>query len=465
MMSRTGWHNKRIHVIGMGRTGMAVARVMPALGAKVALHDSKPAGELAEAIREAASLELPVFAGEAAYRGIYEADLIVPSPGVPCKHPVLREAVRRGVEVLSEIEIAWRISPAPILAVTGTNGKTTTTVALYHMLEADGQKAVVAGNISAGEIKKALIAAAYEADSQTWIAAEISTFQLEWVRGFRPKVGALLNITEDHLDRHPSFEAYAALKARLFAFQTEEDVAILNADSPMAQQVAGAVCARKAGFSRTRPLEAGCFLRGGTVCARWEGSEFPLFDAREVLLPGAHNLENLMAAAAMAVACGVRPEAVVETARTFRGVVHRLEAVAEIGGVRYINNSMCTNPAAGQRSLEAFEDPVLLIAGGKDKAMDFGPMAEVIARRAKKLFLIGETAPVIEEAVRAFGFDRIERPGSLQEAVRKAHGEAQPGDIVLLSPGCASFDMFSGFEARGNAFKEAVRELRQEETT
>jgi len=457
------WKGRRVAILGMARTGMAVARALSACGAEIVLHDIKPASELQEAIREARSLGIDVWVGDRAYRDIGQAEAIIPSPGVPANHPVLEEALRRGIPIYSEIEVAYRLSPAPILAITGTNGKTTTTVALGEMLKTDGRPTQVAGNISAGEMKKALITAACEAAPESWIVAEISTFQLEWIDTFRPKVGALLNITEDHLDRHPSFEAYAHLKARLFENQTPDDVAVLNVEDPVVQRVTRHIRAVRLGFSRLGPLEAGCYLCGDTVCVRWQGKEIPVFGVGEVRLPGLHNLENLMAAAAMAIPCGVRPEAIAEVARTFRGVVHRLEEVALIGGVRFINNSMCTNPAAAARSVEAFDAPVVLIAGGKDKGMDFRPMAEAIARKARHLVLIGESAPKIEAALRDCQFNRISLASSMEEAVRQAFALSQPGDVVLMSPGCASFDMFANFETRGEVFKAAVHALHRKE--
>jgi UDP-N-acetylmuramoylalanine--D-glutamate ligase len=448
---------KNVAVIGMARTGLAVAEALSGLGAKVTLSDRKPAAELEEAMADAAKLGIAAFAG-VAEPSLDGVDLVVPSPGVPKGAPVFREATRLGVTVLSEIELAYRLSPAPIIAVTGTNGKTTTTVMIGKMLMADGRDTFIAGNVVAGDIRLPLITAAVRATPDSVIVAEISTFQLEWIETFRPKIGALLNISQDHGDRHTSFDEYADLKASLFRHQRTDDYAIVNADNPVVMERTQDVISTLLPFSRLVEPERGAFVRGEDLIVRLAGQEYRICTKADIPIPGEHNVENVLAASLAAMAFGAKPTAVAQAIRDFTAVEHRLEPVAVIDGVEYINNSMCTNIDALVRSVEAIERPVIVIAGGKDKGSDWRPFADLVKRRVKALTLIGADAPVIESAVRDAGYTNILNAGSMEDAVQTARRLAEPGDVVLLAPGCASFDMFTGFEQRGQAFKSIVKQ-------
>ncbi len=434
---------KTIAVLGMARSGLACADVLTQLGATVRLYDGKPAEQLTQAVAAARALGIEPSVGGAPvdYDGL---DALITSPGVPKQSPVLQEAVARGVPVWSEIEAAYRVALAPILAITGTNGKTTTAVLLGEMLRAGGRETFIAGNIAAGDLAMPLIKAAHLADADAAIVAEVSSFQLEWIETFRPKVAALLNITPDHGDRQ-TWDEYVQAKWRIFENQTAEDFAVLPTGLSQHHR-REMIAARLLAFSTTNPAQS---LQ--VLCP----------DA-QVKMPGTHNLENILAAAAMATASGVGRHAICQVAGTFAGVVHRMEFVAAIGGVRYINNSMCTNVAAFEKSLAALPEPKVVIAGGVFKGDGLAPVAQAVAdNHVRALVLIGQSAPDIEAAAHAAGFARVFRAGSLAEAVAGAQAMAEPGDAVLLAPACASFDMFRDFEDRGDQFKAAVRALGQ----
>ncbi len=456
---QTDFYGKRAHVIGMARSGMAAAEVLTALGAQITMHDRKEAGALSDAMKLAVELGLAARVGDQAYEGISGADVVITSPGVPESCPGLVSARQHGVPVLSEIELAYRISPAPIIAVTGTNGKTTTTALIGEIMKADGRNTYVAGNIVAGETRLPLVRAAYRASASDVIVAEISSFQLEWITSFRPRVAALLNVTEDHLDRYPNIEAYAAAKARLFEFQQPEDYAVLNADDPTVMRFLPDIRSAVWQFSVSREVEIGSFARGSEVWIRTGEGESFVCDTTNMKLRGRHNLENVLAASAAALAFGVSRHAIQDAVDSMEAPEHRLEPVVTVQGIEFLNNSMCTNVRAAVRSLEAIGRPAVVIAGGKDKGADYAPLGEAFTRYAKHVVLIGVDAPLIEKAARGAGFDRISHAPTMEAAVNEAWTHAASGDTVILSPGCASFDMFNDFEHRGQVFKDAVRAL------
>ncbi|MCL6519235.1 MAG: UDP-N-acetylmuramoyl-L-alanine--D-glutamate ligase [Armatimonadetes bacterium] len=459
LSKQTDFFGKNAHIIGMARSGMAAAEVLTALGAIVTLHDHKEESEIQESLRIARELGLQTKVGKQAYENLWTADLIVTSPGVPDTCPAIVMGRERGIPIFSEVELGYRISPAPIIAITGTNGKTTTTALTGEILKCDGHHVYVAGNIVAGEIRLPLVRAAYRASASDVIVAEISSFQLEWVSSFRPRVAALLNISADHLDRHPNLQTYAKVKAQIFQYQEPADFAILNADDPIVMQYAPQIKSQIWQFSRTKEVEIGTFTRGTEVWVRTPEGESFVCDTANMRLRGTHNLENVLAAAAAALAFGANRHAVQEAVDAFQPLEHRLEPVAVIKGVEFLNNSMCTNVTAAVRSLEAIGKPTIVIAGGKDKGADYGPLGEAFARYAKHVVLIGQDAPLIEKAARAAGFSQISKAASMDEAVRIAWENAEPGDTIMLSPGCASFDMFRDFEHRGATFKAAVANL------
>ncbi|MHB1000954.1 MAG: UDP-N-acetylmuramoyl-L-alanine--D-glutamate ligase [Armatimonadota bacterium] len=450
---------KQAHIIGMARSGMAAADVLVSLGASVVMHDRKEASALTAEMDMCRSLGVIARTGADAYNGISEADFVVTSPGVPDTCTGLIEAINKGIEVLPEIELAYRISLAPIVAITGTNGKTTTTAMIGDMLRADGRRVFVAGNIVAGNIRLPLVRAAEQASPNDVIVAEISSFQLELVSSFKPRVAVLLNISSDHMDRHPDIETYASMKARLFEFQESGEYAVLNADDPTVMRYVQSIKSCVWQFSSTHEVEVGTFLRGSEVWLRTQDGDQLVCDTRTMKLRGIHNIENILAASAAAMAFDADTERIQSAVNEFQPLEHRLEPVAEINGVEFLNNSMCTNVDASVRSLQAIGRPAIVIAGGKDKGSDYTELGKAFVSYAKHVVLIGKDAPLIEKSARAAGYDRISNAGSMEEAVDMAWRVAEQGDTVLLSPGCASFDMFNDFEHRGRVFKEAVHLL------
>jgi UDP-N-acetylmuramoylalanine--D-glutamate ligase len=450
----------KIAVLGIARTGLAIAPVLQNLGAKVRISDSASITQLGDRLDQVESLGIEAMPNASPEQAINGMDMVIPSPGIPVGSETLQLAIKRGIPIYSEIEIAYRISRAPIIAVTGTNGKTTTTMLLGEMLRADNRRTFVAGNVSADEVKLPLISAASRAEPEDVIVAEISSFQLEWVEKFRPAIGILTNITPDHMNRHASFEEYVSCKSRLFAAQREDDVAILNAINGPSRLLSHRMPGTLLWFDRGNCMEPNsATLLNGKIVVNWKGQQFSICGKDELLMPGAHNLENVLAAAGAAIAFGSSPQAIRHAATTFQGVVHRMERVDEIDNVLYINNSMCTNVDAAVRSLEAMDRPVVVLAGGVNKNNDFTPLGAMIGRKARHLILFGRDAQEIALAATENGFHDITFAQSLDEAVTIARKIAQPGDAVMLSPACASFDMFSDFEERGMVFRRAVKSL------
>ena len=423
----------------MARSGLAAAETLAGLGAQVALYDSQPAECVAEQLAWAGDRGMEAYCDA---NLVGDCDIVVTSPGVRRTAPILTDALQRGIPIWSEIEAAYRVSCAPILAITGTNGKTTTTALLGEMVRASGRKTFVAGNIAADDLSMPLIRAARDSAADDVIVAEISSFQLEWTPSFRPAVSAILNITADHLDRQ-TWAEYVAAKWKIAANQHETDTLVLLRDVPLP---AGAEVAP----SRARPVYF---------------NEVPRPDWIDRLrIPGEHNQENALAAAAMARAFGIDEAAIEKAATEFRGVVHRLEHVATIGGVDYVNNSMCTNNAAFARSLDALSATKVVLAGGEYKGGDMTEMAAAAARPdIRRLVLFGKSAGDIDRQARARGMDRIDVVATMSEAVATARRCAEPGDVVVLNPGCASFDQFKDFEDRGRQFKEMVLACTQSE--
>ena len=451
---------KSIAVIGMARTGLAVAEVMKELGARVILYDKKNESELTDALEAVNRLGVEAHFGTDVV-DFTNIDLIVPSPGVPRQLAVFSEARKRGIEVISEIELAYRISKAPIIAITGTNGKTTTTVLTGQIMIADGRDTYIAGNVVAGDIRMPLISAAHRANKDSVVVAEISTFQLEWISKFRPRIAALLNVTADHLDRHANVEEYAQLKARIFENQTADDFSIINAENPNTAALAPKLKGHILRFARLSKIDEGGFIRNDELIISLNGRQTVICKRSDIPLRGEHNVENVLAAGCAAIAFGVKPESILKAVRAFKAVEHRLEPVAVIDGVEYINNSMCTNVDAAVRSVEAIDEPQIVIAGGKDKKSEYRKLGEAFKKKAKHVVLIGADANLIRNAAEKAGFHAISDAKSMQEAVDIARTHAQPGDVVVLSPCAASFDMFSSFEDRGNAFKKIVREYEE----
>jgi UDP-N-acetylmuramoylalanine--D-glutamate ligase len=418
-------------VAGLARSGEAAALALRALGEEVIGVDAghPDAGRLPAAGVE---VHLDVPGEDLAAR----ARTLVKSPGVPQDAPVVRAARARGLVVLGELELGWRLVPGPVLAVTGTNGKTTTAELAGAILRAAGRRVEVAGNVGT-----ALSSLAGRLDGETWIVAECSSFQLEDADAFAPEAAVLLNLAPDHVDRHGTYEAYVAAKLRVFARQRADDIAVVPDDLPLE------VAAHRVTFG----VDGDVSEAAGALW--WRGEE--LIAAGDIRLPGPHNRVNAMAAAAACLAIGIEPDAVREALRSFAGVRHRLEPVAEHDGVIYVNDSKATNVASTLVALRSLEAPVHLILGGQGKGQDFTPLREEIARRCVAVRLIGEDADAIAAALSGL-YVELHRDGTLERAVAGTRTEARPGEVVLLSPACASFDQFTDFEARGDAFRALV---------
>lgn len=439
---------RKILVLGLARTGLAVARFLARRGARVVAVDARGGDRMSRARSELSRLPVTCHFGLEETRWLDGVDAVVPSPGVPGKNPLLAEAALRGIEVLSEIELAARFGRTPLVAVTGTNGKTTTTRLLGEILETAGLRVFVGGNIGNPLID--CVDGTWD-----WGVVEVSSFQLEWVRDFRPRVALCLNLSEDHLDRYDGLSSYGAAKARIFAAQGPDDVAVLNRDDPWVWGLRRELGARVVSFGWSE-ADRGAFVAGDQVVWRDRGTEerFPL---RDVRLRGVHNVENVMAAVCAARAVGVAGRHVRDAARRFPGVEHRLEFVREVGGVRYYNDSKGTNVGAVRKSLESFREPVVLIAGGVHKGGAYGPLAPLVRERVRKLILLGASAALMDECLGPLT-DTVVVDG-LDAAVREARAAARPGDVVLLSPACSSFDMFESYAERGRVFKELVQAL------
>jgi UDP-N-acetylmuramoylalanine--D-glutamate ligase len=375
------------------------------------------------------------------------------SPGVPLDAPALAGARRRAVPIIGELELGWRATEATTVAITGTNGKTTTTALTGALLTGEAPAVLVAGNIGT---PLSAHTAGFPADGV--LVCEVSSFQLETIERFRPRIAAVLNVTPDHLDRHGSFEAYLDAKARIFLNQTAADTAVLNADDPATRRLAARTGAAVVWFSRTGVLDAGVFVRDGSIVARLDGHETTVCPLSEITLRGAHNVENVLAATACALCLGVSPAAARRVIGGFRAVAHRIELVRAVDGVDYYNDSKGTNVDSTLKALESFAEPIVLIAGGKGKGQDFGPLAAAARGRVRHAILLGEDAPRIEAALAPV--IPVVRAASMAAAVTTARSLARPGDVVLLSPACASFDMFDNFEHRGDVFKDLVSGLR-----
>jgi UDP-N-acetylmuramoylalanine--D-glutamate ligase len=445
---------RKILVVGLARSGAAAALFLAERGAQVTANDAKPESELSAAV-ELRAQGIAVVAGGHPPELFVNADLIVASPGVPLALEPFQRARAAGVPVISEVELAARFLRGRLVGITGSNGKTTTTTLIGKLLADAGLPAQVGGNIGTPLIS--LIATSRD-DGFTVI--ELSSFQLEAVAQMHLFAAALLNITPDHLDRYASMDEYAAAKARIFINQTPEDLAVLNADDERVARMKELTSAQVVYFSRQRAIDEGICLRGEQVVSRSGGRERVLIERAEIGLRGAHNLENVMAALAVGLACGAAPERMRATIRDFTGVEHRLEFVAEINGVKFYNDSKATNVDAAIKSLEAFSGGVSVILGGKDKGSDYAPLAPLVRERCEQVILLGAAADKIAAALQ--GTRPLQRAASMPEAVKLGYSLSRPGGTVLLAPACASFDMFDNYEHRGRVFKEAVRNLESE---
>ncbi len=443
----------QVSVIGAARSGLAVASLLVSRGASVFVSDQQTAEKLSASIRELTNLGIPVETGGHSER-VFDCALMVISPGVPLNSDVVREAVRRGVRVRSELEVASWYCSSPIVAVTGSNGKTTTTTLIGRMLADARRQHVVAGNI--GTAFSSVIG---DLSPETLVILEVSSFQLDGIERFRPWVSVILNITEDHMDRYDhSMERYAASKAQIFMNQRDTDIVIYGADDPWAQRTVSAKAdCRTLGFSTQKHLAEGAFLENDRLVTLVDGHRGFLLAPDEMSLRGMHNVSNALAASLVATLAGVSPASIRSTLRNFKGVEHRLEFVRELNGVRYINDSKATNVDSVWYALQSFPEPIVLLLGGRDKGNDYSRLTDLVKRSVRHLIAIGESATTVVEAFR--GTTEISTAPSMEAAVQIASTVARPGDVVLLSPACASFDWFDNYEHRGRVFKNLVLDL------
>ncbi|MEN6420734.1 MAG: UDP-N-acetylmuramoyl-L-alanine--D-glutamate ligase [Smithella sp.] len=446
------FNGKKIVVIGMGKTGIASAAFLGKKGAQVTVTDEKSPDKWNvefEKIAREKWLEVGEYGNVSILK---DAEMVVPSPGIPPDNKLLVAALKNNISVVSEIELAYWFIKVPIIAVTGTNGKTTTTTLLGEILQRSGKKVFVGGNIG-----NPLIEYAETSQNDDFIVAEISSFQLQWIEKFRPFIAVLLNITSDHINYHGSFAEYGRIKSRIFANQTKNDFAILNAEDDEQKKMAGSVHARIAKFSSKNILSEGIFVEDKNIVLSMPETGEEKYPLNMINLPGAHNVENVMAAIAAARLCGCGRADIIKAIGAFRGLPHRIEFVREKNSVKFYDDSKGTNVGSVLRALETFAQPVILLLGGRDKEGDFDSLRPLLKTKVKKMILFGEARERIASLI---GEDvPFLKKTKLREAVESAYRDAVPGDVILLSPGCASFDEFTNYKERGNFFKEVVRNL------
>jgi UDP-N-acetylmuramoylalanine--D-glutamate ligase len=448
--------NKRVLVVGLGKSGVASALFLKEQGARVTVSDTKPEDQLRDEIPVLLDHGIAVETGGHGERTFRGQDLIVVSPGVPVDAPPLVQARASGEAVIGEIELAAQHLTGPIVAITGSNGKTTTTTLAGDIIAA-GFPTLVGGNIGTPAIS--LVG---RATRETVVVLEVSSFQLETIQTFRPKVAVILNVTPDHLDRHRTFQAYVDVKARIFENQQGSDFAVLNEDDATCVTLGNRTRAQVFWFSRKKEVKQGAWVRDGQILFRDGRGQREIMLVSEIPLKGAHNVENVLAAVCAGALMGCQPEQLREAVRNFKAVEHRLEYVATVQGVEYYDDSKATNVDATIKALESFPANIHLILGGKDKGSDYRVLNDLLRERVKRVYTIGAAAEKIESHIK--GAAEIVHAETLDNAVRRAAAVAQPGDIVLLAPACASFDQFQSYNHRGRVFKEVVKSLANPKT-
>lgn len=454
-MNQDNFKGKKALVIGLGKSGKAAMQALSKLGAEVWVQDSKPEDDI--------DPQLLSFMESRGIKGFFgknpenpeKYDLLVLSPGVSPALDFIKEAEAAGAEIIGELEIAYRVGRGNYIAITGTNGKTTTTALVGKIFENAKKKTYVVGNIGVAVISKSL-----EAEENAWLVTETSSFQLETVKYFKPDISAILNLTPDHLNRHKTMENYGKAKANIFRNQTEGDYLVINYDDKVCYSLAKTCRAKIVPFSRKELLDFGAYVSYGNIVIKNEKGEIiNICKADELNIIGDHNLENALAAAAISYFAGIESEVISKTLREFGGVEHRIEYCGEVDGIKFYNDSKGTNTDASITALKALKKNIILLAGGDAKQQDFAPLAAELAGRVKHMMLYGRDAEDIKNAADKVGFDAYTMVKNLEEAVNSAFETAQPGDCVLLSPACASWDMYSSFEQRGEHFKILVERL------
>ena len=446
------YNGKKALVCGMARSGIAAAKLLNRLGARVTLQDMKKREEISADVLALEGQGIVLYTGANPDKIACAQDLIVLSPGIPCDLPFIAAAENAGIEVISEVELAYRLTPCPITAITGTNGKTTTTTLTGEIMKTAYSGTAVVGNIGvpySEEVERLT--------EKDWVVAEISSFQMEKAKEFHPHISAVLNITPDHLNRHKTMDVYIAMKERVFAKQTAEDFCILNHGDETCRKMADKTAAKVFFFDSSETLAEGIYLDGDAIEVRWGAINETLIHVDELQILGVHNYENVMAAAAMGICAGIALDTIRTVLKGFAGVAHRIEYVATVDGVDYYNDSKGTNVDASIRAVLAMKKPIVLIGGGYDKGSSFDEWTKLFPGRVKHLVLIGVTAPKVRASAEKFGFTAISDCETFAEAVDLCREKAEDGDCVLLSPACASWGMFDNYEQRGDMFKEQVR--------
>ena len=454
----TSWQGKRVTVFGLGRSGRAAADLLLDLGALVTIVEEQPSQDFESTSKSYGLRGAQVFRGDQVAEGLRDLDLLVVSPGVSKDHLLVQEIGQRGIPIIGEIELAGWFLQAPIIAVTGTNGKSTTVRLIGSILQQSGKRAFVGGNLGI-PLCEAVPRPTHPspAPDYEYIVAEVSSFQLETIHRFKPWIAALLNVTPDHLDRHPTQEEYRAAKQRIFENQTSQDWALINVDDPVVRTMALSARSGLCEFSLIQKVKQGVYLEGADIRARMHGKEFSIVRRDALPMRGDHNVANAMAAMSVSLLCGCSVEDMVLALQSTPTFEHALEVVREWQGITFVNDSKGTNVDATLKALHSFEEPLVLILGGKDKGGDFSQLADTIKRQVKGVVVIGEATQKIIQAL-----DQIKPvalAASLEDAVSQAAAFASKGDVVLFSPACASFDMFRNYHHRGLEFKRVVGEL------
>ncbi|WIF94753.1 UDP-N-acetylmuramoyl-L-alanine--D-glutamate ligase [Caminicella sporogenes] len=448
--------DKKVLVVGMAKSGIHTVKILNKLGAKITVNDIKKENELKKILNEIKTIDCNFILGKHP-ENIDKFDLIILSPGVPTDIEFVKRAKEKKIPIIGELELAYRLSKGKYIAITGTNGKTTTTALTGEIFKSAGFETFIVGNIGIAAISKAL-----ETDENSVLVTEVSSFQLETIKDFKPKISAILNITPDHLNRHKTMENYIEAKTRIFMNQnSSDDIVVLNYDNIETRNLSKKVKCKTVFFSRREKLDEGVFVENEYIVVKLDGNEEYICKVDEIYIPGNHNLENALAAVAISYSYGIKKEIMQKILREFKGVEHRLEFVDEIDGIKFYNDSKGTNPDASIKAIEALKGPLVLIAGGMDKGSSFDEFIDSFKEKVKTLILLGETSNKIKETAIKKGFNNIFLVNNMQEAVTRAFNEAQKNDTVLLSPACASWDMYKNFEYRGRHFKDCVYNLRR----
>ena len=446
---------RKVAILGMARSGLALAKLLKAYGAKVLVSDVKPETQLAKEIQELKRQGIEWETGGHSSKVWTKRDYVVVSPGIPGDIPALQKVKQLHLPVFSEIEVAAWLCQGKIIGITGSNGKTTTTTLVGEILKKAGWEVAVAGNV--GEAFSNL---ADRLTEKGWAVLELSSFQLEKISEFKPHTAALLNLSPDHLDRYPNFETYISAKLRIFENQTADDYAVLNADDAFTEKIKGKLASQVVMFSAKKESSRGASVKNGYLVSNLQRKERQIIPLTEIGIKGPHNLSNAACATAIACLLEVDPDTISSVLRDFKGVEHRLEEVATVKGVRFVNDSKATNVDSVWYALQSVSKSIILIAGGKDKGSSYLPLADSVKQKVKLLVLIGQAAQKIEDELGSL--TETVRAPTLEQAVESAFQKSNPADTVLLSPACASFDMFENFEHRGRVFKQAVSKLQKE---